>query len=112
VTRVSALSAVAVGLGLGLVCGFYRTGAIVTLGSWGVAGIAIGAWLGHWHGGAACGALFGFTASLCFLLAGYGGAGPVTGALPFFLLLSVVGAICGAVLGGGGAMVRTRLARP
>lgn len=97
------------GLVLGGVCGFLKTNAVLTLAPWAAAGLLIGYFVGQSRPAVAPGALFGFAASLVYLLLGYNGSRPVYSVLPFFVLLSLFGALCGGSLGVGGAFVRSRL---
>ena len=102
------LIAVAVGLLLGGVCGFLKTNAILTLAPWAAAGLLIGYAAGAVRPALAPGALFGFVASLVYLLLGYNGSRPAYSILPFFVLASLFGACCGACLSVGGAFARGR----
>ena len=105
------LIAVVVGLLLGGICGFLKTNAVLTLAPWTAAGLLIGYFAGSIRPGVMSGALFGFAASLVYLLLGYNGSRPIYMVLPFFVLLSLFGALCGAILGVGGAFVRGRLSK-
>ena len=53
--------------------------------------------------------MFGFVASLVYLVLGYNGSRPIYSIIPFFLLLSLFGALCGASLSFGGAFARLHL---
>lgn len=103
------IAGVVVGLLLGGVCGFLKTGAVLTLAPWAAAGLLIGYAAGSIRPALAPGALFGFAASLVYLLLGYNGTHPVLSVVPFFVLLSLFGAICGGSLSAGGAFARARL---
>ena len=98
-----------VGLLLGGVCGFLKTNALLTLAPWAAAGLLIGYVAGDVRSALAPAALFGFVASLVYLLLGYDGSRPIYTILPFFVLASLFGAFCGASLGVGGAFARSRL---
>lgn len=100
-----------VGLLLGGVCGFLKTNAVLTLAPWAVAGLLIGYFAGAVRPAIAPGAAFGFVASLVYLLFGYNGSRPVYSILPFFVLASLFGAVCGASLSVGGAFARDRLSK-
>jgi hypothetical protein len=102
-------AAVVVGLGIGLIYGYNHAGAVQCLGTWGLVGLVFGAGATRWKPSVVSAAVFGFTVSLLFLVAGYQGAGPISAALPFFVLLGLFGAACGAVLGAIGWLARTRL---
>lgn len=103
------LIGVVVGLLLGGVCGFLKTNAVLTLVPWAVAGLVIGYFAGAVRPALAPGALFGFAASFVYLLLGYNGSRPVYTVLPFFVLASLFGAFCGAILSVGGGFARSRL---
>src|SRR5690349_9145779 len=49
------------------------------------------------------GAVYGFALSFTFMISVYTGAASVTSKVPYFLLLGLVGAACGAVLAAIGA---------
>ena len=100
-----------VGLAIGTLYGQSHAGPVLSLGTWGIAGLVFGAASARWKLSTAAGAVFGFTVSLFFLVAGYQGAKPIYSPLPFFVLLSVFGAACGAVLGALGWLVRKRVLR-
>lgn len=100
-----------VGLLLGGVCGFLKTNALLTLAPWAAAGLLIGYLAGDVRSALAPAALFGFVASLVYLLLGYNGSRPIYTILPFFVLASLFGAFCGVSLGVGGAFARGRLNR-
>ena len=102
------LIGVVAGLLLGGVCGFLKTNALLTLAPWAAAGLLIGYASGDVRSALAPGALFGFVASLVYLLLGYNGSRPVYAILPFFLLASLFGAFCGTGLGVGGGFARSR----
>ena len=98
-----------VGLVLGGVCGYLKTNALLTLAPWAAAGLLIGYAAGPVRAAPLPGALFGFIASLVYLLLGYNGSRPIYTILPFFVLASLFGAFCGASLSVGGAFARSRL---
>ena len=100
-----------VGLGIGILYGQIHAGAVLCLGTWGIAGLVFGAATTHWKLSAASGALFGFAVSLFFLIGGYQGAKPIYDPLPFFVVLSLFGAVSGAALGAVGWLARTRVLR-
>jgi hypothetical protein len=101
---------VVVGLLLGGICGFLKTNVVLTLAPWAVAGLLIGYFAGAVRPALSPGALFGFVASLVYLLLGYNGSRPIYSILPFFVLASLFGAFCGSGLSVGGAFARGRLA--
>jgi len=96
---------------IGFVYGHSHAGPVASLGTWGLAGLVLGAATTRWKPSMAAAALFGFTVSLFFLIAGYQGAKPIYNALPFFVLLGLFGAACGAVLGALGWLARTHVIR-
>lgn len=100
-----------VGVAIGTLYGQMRAGAVVCLGTWGIAGLVFGAATTHWKVSAVSGAMFGFAVSLFFLIGGYQGAKPIYDPLPFFVLLSLFGAVSGAALGAVGWLARTRVLR-
>lgn len=106
---VPVIVATAVGLILGAICGFFKTNVILTLGPWGIAGLVIGYLVHRVRPALGAGAAFGFMASLIYLVLLYNGSKPVYMVLPFFVLLSLFGAVCGAILGLIGAFARQRL---
>jgi len=99
------LSALA-GAVLGILCSRYLfVGSWLSLIPWAIVGLALGFWSGGrtaWVNGAA----YGFILSFLFMLAGYAGSAPLVSRLPFFALLGIFGAICGAALGLIGAYAR------
>ena len=98
-----------VGLVVGGWYGQGHAGPVLSLGTWGIAGLVFGAASTRWKLSTAAGAVFGFTVSLFFLVAGYQGEKPIYSPLPFFVLLSVSGAACGAALGALGWLARRQL---
>lgn len=100
-----------VGFVIGTLYGQGHAGPVLSLATWGIAGLVFGAASARWKLSAAAGAMFGFTVSLFFLIAGYQGEKPIYSPLPFFVLLSVFGAVCGAALGALGWLARRRVLR-
>lgn len=60
---------------------------------------------------AGLGAVYGFSLAFVFMIAGYNGTASLISRLPFFAVLGIVGAICGAVLGLIGAGLRQLVKR-
>ena len=104
-----AAAAAVVGVVLGYVYGHGHAGPVVSLATWGMAGFVFGAATTLWKRSIAAGAVFGFTVSLLLLIGGYEGSKPIYSPLPFFVLLGLFGAACGAGLGVLGWLVRTRV---
>jgi len=101
-------------IGIGAVAGWSSAHALFlgfwTLVIWGVLAVSLG--LGARRGrAAAAGALFGLVASVVFMITNYGGSAPLLTRTPFFALLGVVGAVCGAPLGLLGAFIGARWAQ-
>jgi hypothetical protein len=78
-----------------------------TLIPWGGVAIALG-WRSEWPNAALAGALYGFVLSVTFMIAVYTGAAPVTSKLAGFIVLGLVGAVCGGVLAAGSSWISTR----
>lgn len=64
---------------------------------WGLAGLALGAVCRSRREALAAGAVYGFVLGFTFMVAGYSGADPVAGKLPFFAVIGAVSAVAGAV---------------
>jgi hypothetical protein len=98
-------------IALGLALGWAASHALFlgwwTLVPWGVAGLALGYWIGK-QGALLAGGLYGFSLSFVFMLAGYSGSAPIVTRAPFFALLGVFGALCGLILAALGASIKTR----
>lgn len=81
-----------------------------TLVPWGIGGVALG--FAFTRRATLVGAIYGFVLCFTFMFAGYNGTPPAISHTPFFALIGLVGAICGAVLGLVGAMLRRMTSRP
>ena len=77
-------------------------GSGLSLIPWTVAGLSLGAWSRSARFAAGVGACFGFVLALTFMVAGYDGDDPLAAVLVPFLVLGLVGALCGAVLAVAG----------
>ncbi len=86
-------SAVALGVLLGWTAAHFLSLQWWTLVPWGLAAVALG-----------------YRASMCFVftLATYGGAAPAITRVPFFMILGLVGAVCGLLLALLGASLMPR----
>jgi hypothetical protein len=79
-----------------------------TLGFWTLLPWALGAFLTGYlarRRPALAGAIYGFALSFSFIVSVYTGAASVMNRMPYFTLLGVVGAVCGALLAVIGASV-------
>jgi hypothetical protein len=94
----------------GVILGFLsaRTifvGSWLSLVPWAMAGLLVGYWSGK-RQAIINGALYGFAIAFTFMLAGYSGSASLVSRVPFFALLGLIGAVCGAALGFTGGRVR------
>ena len=78
---------------------------------WGLVALLVGVLARSRRAAAVDAGLYGFTLALVFMVAGYDGAEPLSGRLPFFALLGLFGAACAAALALVGALVSRRLSR-
>jgi hypothetical protein len=102
------LVAIALGAGLGILGSRYLfVGSWMSLIVWGVAGLLLGGWCSERRQAIINGTVFGFVVAFVFMLSGYGGSASLISRVPFFAILGVIGAICGAVLGFLGNSART-----
>ena len=74
---------------------------------WGLVAIALGCW-GNRREALKSGAMYGFSLSFAFLVAGYNGAPSLVSRFPFFLILSLFGAVCGLALSAVGYYLKLR----
>jgi hypothetical protein len=77
-----------------------------TLLPWGLAGLALGYWVGR-RRPLFAGALYGFILCFVFMVAGYTGSAPTITRVPFFALIGLFGAVCGMALTFAGARLKT-----
>ena len=76
-----------------------------TLVPWGLAGLALGYWVGR-RRALLAGALYGFILCFVFMVAGYTGSAPTITRFPFFALIGLFGAVCGMALTFIGARLK------
>ena len=76
---------------------------------WGLVAVALGFW-GNRREALKSGAMYGFSLSFAFLVAGYNGAPSLVSRFPFFLILSLFGAACGLALSALGYYLKLRFA--
>src|SRR5260221_3218905 len=90
----------------GVVAKFLFVGSYLNLLPWGLGALIVG-WYGKSKKEALCnGAVYGFALSFVFMLVGYSRARSVITVMPFFALLGLFGALCGAILGLLGFFLR------
>lgn len=90
--------AVLAGASLGLIgARFVFVGSGLSLIPWAIVGLGLGAWCTR-RESLGVGAAYGFSLAFVFMVAGYEGRSPLTGRLPAFALLGLVGAVCGMAL--------------
>ena len=103
---------VLLGAVLGLLAARYvLVGSGWSLLPWGLVAVLVGVLAGSRWQAASDAGIYGFALSLVFMVAGYAGAAPLAGRLPFFALLGLFGAACAALLAVAGRLVRTWLGR-
>ena len=101
------LAAIILGIALGFVAAHMLVMQWFTLVPWGIAGILLGIGAPRWKA-LVTGGVYGFVLCFVFLLAGYTGTQPVITRLPFFAVIGLFGALCGAALGFVGSMLKGR----
>ena len=101
------IAAIILGVALGFGGAHVTALGIWTLGPWGLVAMALG-WRIAWPDAALAGSAYGFALALTFMISVYTGADPVTRKLPGFILLGLVGAVCGGVLAAWSARVSSR----
>ena len=74
---------------------------------WGLVAVALGFW-GNKREALKSGAVYGFSLSFAFLVAGYNGVPSLVSRFPFFLILSLFGAACGVALSAFGYYLKLR----
>jgi len=78
---------------------------------WGLIAVALGAW-GNKREALKSGAVYGFSLSFAFLVAGYNGTPSLVSRFPFFLILALFGAVCGLALSALGYYLKLRFEPP
>ena len=102
---------ICLGAVLGIVGARYLlVGSALSLVPWSVAGMCIGYFTDR-RGAMINGAVYGFVLSFAFMCAGYKGTQPIMLRVPFFLVLGLIGAVCGFALGNLGFLLKSMLAR-
>ena len=100
-------SAIALGVLLGWTAAHFLSLQWWTLVPWGLAAVALG-YRASRPTAVVAGALYGFLLCFVFTLATYGGAAPAITRVPFFMILGLVGAVCGLLLALLGASLMPR----
>jgi hypothetical protein len=78
---------------------------------WGLVAVALGLW-GNRREALKSGAVYGFSLSFAFLVAGYNGTPSLVSRFPFFVILSLFGAVCGLALSALGYYLKLRFTPP
>lgn len=78
---------------------------------WGLAAIALGLW-GSKREALKSGAVYGFSLSFAFLVAGYNGTPSLVSRFPFFVILALFGAVLGVALSALGYFLKLRFTPP
>ena len=78
---------------------------------WGLVAVALGLW-GNKREALKSGAVYGFSLSFAFLVAGYNGTASLVSRFPFFVILALFGAVCGLALSALGYYLKLRFAAP
>ena len=98
---------------LGVVLGFLGSRLLflqwATLIPWGVAALAVGGISKDRRQALVAGAGYGFALGFTFTAAGYGGADPLLGKVPFFAIFGLVSAAFGVALSLAGQWLMLRL---
>lgn len=78
---------------------------------WGLVALAIGFWCSKPQSLYA-GALYGFCLCFSFMIAGYNGTASLTSRLPFFVVIALLGAVCGIAVSVTGDFLKVRFTTP
>lgn len=89
--------AIIISIVTGIVAG-YIGGPVFILIPWGILGLGIGYFSARRKVALVNGVLYGFSAAYVFMVHGYAGAEPLSTRLLPFVVLGLVGALCGAIL--------------
>lgn len=79
---------------------------------WAIASLAFGYFATNMRQALGIGATFGFALAYTFMLVGYGGSEPIITRLAPFILLGIIGAICGLILAVIGYFIGKKLRKP
>lgn len=78
---------------------------------WGLVAVALGLW-GNKREALRSGAVYGFSLSFAFLVTGYNGTPSLASRFPFFVILSLFGAVLGLALSALGYFLKLRFTPP
>jgi hypothetical protein len=78
---------------------------------WGLVAVALGLW-GNRREALKSGAIYGFSLSFAFLVAGYHGEPSLASRFPFFVILALFGAVFGLALSALGYYLKLRFTPP
>jgi hypothetical protein len=107
--KIKLIVAVLVGIVFGILSSRYLlVGSALSLIPWGIVGLLLGIWCLTYKNAIVTGALYGFVVAFTFMVAGYGGSDPLLSKSPFFIILGVVGAVCGIGLSVIGSFGRKK----
>lgn len=88
---------------------FIFVGSGISLIPWGILGLFVG-WMARSKKEALLsGIVYGFVLSFAFMATGYTGSAPFVTRIPFFTILGLFGALCGAILGIVGLLLKNLL---
>jgi hypothetical protein len=87
-------------------------GSSLSLIPWTIVGLVWGWMSQSYRKAAAIGTIYGFCLTLAFMIAGYAGHNPWLQVAIFFIVVSLFGAACGAILGLMGYGARHFISRP
>lgn len=83
-----------VAIAVGIVLGFIGGPAWILI-IWGIAAFLVGYFSKNSKQSLINGFIFGFAASFFFMVHGYSGTAPLFSRIPFFILISIFGGVCG-----------------
>jgi hypothetical protein len=105
------LTAIVVGIIIGMAGPRYVFLGPYALIPWGLVAVALGLWCNK-RESLIAGALYGFCLSLTFLIAGHTGTASLISRLPFFITLAAFGAVCAIALSATGYFLKLRFRTP